>query len=62
MDNIIIIPAYNPDNILIQLVDEIIDKVSKRLIVINDGSEEKYNDIFDYFGIYYCCYCRSAIQ
>ena len=47
MDNIIIIPAYNPDNILIQLVDEIIDKVSKRLIVINDGSEEKYNDIFE---------------
>lgn len=43
----IIVPAYNPSEKLIKLVDEIIDRVSNTVIIINDGSKAKYNYIFE---------------
>ena len=43
-DNIIVlIPAYNPNDLLIELVDELTEKKVK-IIIINDGSKNK--DIF----------------
>ena len=42
----IIIPAYKPDEKLICLLDELKKKTSARLLVVNDGSGEAYDDIF----------------
>jgi glycosyltransferase involved in cell wall biosynthesis len=42
----IIIPAYNPDEKLTSLIDEIISNQFSRVIVVNDGSKEECADIF----------------
>ncbi len=44
----IIIPAYEPDIRLIQVVQDITIKLPKaRIIVVNDGSGPGYNDYYD---------------
>lgn len=44
----IIIPAYEPDTRLIQVVQDITLKLPKsRIIVVNDGSGPRYNDYYD---------------
>lgn len=43
---IIIIPAYCPDKRLINLITDIRNKVDFPIIVIDDGSGDKYTDIF----------------
>lgn len=44
----IIIPAYEPDKRLIQVVQDITIKLPKaRIIVVNDGSGPGYNDYYD---------------
>ena len=44
----IIIPAYEPDKRLIQVVQDITIKLPKtRIIVVNDGSGPRYNDYYD---------------
>mgnify|MGYP000220025661 CR=1 FL=1 len=44
----IIIPAYEPDKRLIQVVQDITIKLPKaRIIVVNDGSGSSYNDYYD---------------
>lgn len=44
----IIIPAYDPDERLLQLLEEITIKLhNTHLIVVNDGSKEEKNDIFN---------------
>lgn len=43
---IIIIPAYCPDKRLIKLIKEIRNLVEFPIIVIDDGSGDKYTDIF----------------
>ena len=45
MGNIILIPAYNPDDKLIKLIDDLID-LKIPIIVVNDGSEKIYDYIF----------------
>lgn len=45
MKNIVLIPSYEPDNKLIDLLKSI-DK-SFDIIVINDGSSEEFNNIFE---------------
>ena len=45
MIKIALIPAYEPDDKLILLVKEL-KKNNYEIIVVNDGSGEKYNDIF----------------
>ncbi|MBQ8967972.1 MAG: bifunctional glycosyltransferase family 2/GtrA family protein [Ruminococcus sp.] len=48
MDRIyIVIPAYEPDEKLADIVDELTEKTDYRLIVVNDGSGEDKRDIFD---------------
>ena len=41
----VIIPAYNPDKILIEIVEEL--KKYYKIIVVNDGSDYQYKKIFD---------------
>ena len=42
----VLIPAYEPDEKLLQLVKEIREKSSYNIVVVNDGSGEEYFDIF----------------
>lgn len=46
MKTIILIPAYEPDENLIQLIKKL-KKENYKVIVVNDGSSEKCNHIFD---------------
>lgn len=46
MENIILIPAYNPDNKLIRLVHELIF-LKIPIVVVNDGSDKYFNYIFE---------------
>ena len=43
----ILIPSYNPDQRLLELVDALILKGVKHIIVVNDGSREECNPIFE---------------
>ena len=46
MDKIVVlIPSYEPDEKLIKLVDKL-SKEDLDIVVVNDGSDKKYNDIF----------------
>lgn len=46
MQRIVLIPAYEPDNNLIELVNRL-SKENLSIIIVDDGSGEKYNYIFD---------------
>src|SRR5699024_653693 len=51
LDNVtIVIPAYNPDKKLINLVKEIIDSSFEHIIIVNDGSKAESRDIFKYLA------------
>lgn len=41
-----LIPAYQPDEKLIKYAQELIKKGFKKILIINDGSNEKYENIF----------------
>ncbi len=41
----IIIPAYEPDNQLISLLETLVNG-KRKIIVINDGSSSEYSDVF----------------
>ena len=43
----ILIPSYNPDQRLLELVDALIGKGVKHIIIVNDGSREECNPIFE---------------
>ena len=43
----IVIPAYEPDDRLIKLCEELYNANIKNMIVVNDGSSKEYNYIFD---------------
>ena len=45
--NYIVIPAYQPDNKLIKLIERIHEKSDFHILVIDDGSSSKCQDIFD---------------
>lgn len=47
MENIILIPAYNPDDKLIKLIENLID-LKIKIVVVNDGSEKNYDYIFSF--------------
>ena len=42
----IVIPSYEPDERLIALLHDLDDKAMGPVIIVNDGSSEKYDDIF----------------
>ena len=50
MDFIPVIPSLNPDARLIKLVNELIDNKFKKIIIVDDGSEEKliFNKLKEY--------------
>ena len=43
----IVIPSYEPDERLIKLCDDLYQNDLKDVIIVNDGSDEKYNKIFE---------------
>lgn len=57
MKAIVIIPAFNPDETLLHLVDNL-SKMNLKTIVINDGSKKECNTIFDLLkSDYHCNIC-----
>ena len=44
---IVIIPSYNPNKELIEIVEMLNDKVSKQIIIINDGSKPENSIYFE---------------
>ncbi len=50
-----IIPALNPLNSLLQFVEELITLEFEKIIIINDGSDEKYKTIFDQLNQFENC-------
>ena len=44
---VIIIPAYEPDEKLIKLVGELKEKCNSKILIVDDGSGEKYSWIFE---------------
>ena len=46
MNNIALIPSYNPDDKLVKLVKELTDNKFK-VIVVNDGSDKEHSSVFD---------------
>lgn len=44
---IVLIPAYNPDNKLISLIDELKSTNKFNIIVVNDGSDNEYQSVFN---------------
>ena len=43
----ILIPAYEPDKKMLNLVSELLYKTTYKIIIIDDGSGEDYADIFN---------------
>jgi len=59
----ILIPAYNPDNRLLQLVKDLIQARFSRIIIVNDGSNQECNDIFKILSSYKeCLVIKHAIN
>lgn len=46
----ILIPAYNPNESLVSLVKEILEKGFRNIYIVNDGSKEECQPIFDKIG------------
>ena len=46
MQPIIIIPALNPNQKMLQLIDELIENGLEHIVVVDDGSSEKYEKVF----------------
>ena len=51
----ILIPSYNPDHRLLELVDALIGEGIKHIIIVNDGSGEESNSIFNKLEILESC-------
>jgi glycosyltransferase involved in cell wall biosynthesis len=51
----VVIPAYRPKNDLPQYVNELIQQNVAHVIVVNDGNEEKYEDLFEQLAQFERC-------
>lgn len=51
----IVIPSLNPDNKLIEVVESVISKGFKTIIVVNDGSSSEYDKYFEHIKKYKEC-------
>ena len=59
----IIIPAYNPDECLLDLVKELMVSGLKDIVVVNDGSDPDHAAIFEALaGLENVCICEAAPQ
>lgn len=48
MDTVIVIPAYNPEEVLLEMVDKIIEALPEAdIVLIDDGSEERCKSVFE---------------
>lgn len=47
LDVVVLIPSLNPDNKLIKYIKELIKIGFKKIIIVNDGSDIKYNKYFN---------------
>ncbi|MCL2323292.1 MAG: glycosyltransferase family 2 protein [Oscillospiraceae bacterium] len=52
MKHVVIIPSLNPDKRLISLVDELVHKNEFKIIIVDDGSDAGFDDIFKKLNIY----------
>ena len=58
---VVLVPAYNPDDMLIRLVDELIDQGCASIVIVDDGSEPSCHPIFDELDNYNAVHvCRHA--
>lgn len=46
---VIVIPVLNPNKIFLEYVKELIENSFEKIIVVNDGSDAKYQIIFEYW-------------
>ncbi len=46
-DTAVLIPAYNPDDRLLSLVDELIRAGCRKLVIVDDGSHDESGPVFD---------------
>ena len=44
---VVVIPSFNPSEALIKIVDELIINDVRKIIIVNDGSNKKYDCIFN---------------
>ncbi|WP_100407475.1 bifunctional glycosyltransferase family 2/GtrA family protein [Bacillus solitudinis] len=51
----IVIPAYNPDKKLVELVNELSAYSFKEIIIVNDGSDKQFKPIFDKVRFFTSC-------
>ena len=42
-----VIPAYNPENLLIEYINKLISEGFDKLIIVNDGSAAECEPVFD---------------
>jgi len=61
MKPIVIIPAYNPDDKLIGLVENLY-KMGLRVVVVNDGSGQEYSNVFKSLKSRYICEIYSHVK
>ncbi len=47
MNKVLLIPAYNPEEKIVPLIQELPKGVFDQILIINDGSGPKYSEIFD---------------
>ena len=47
MDSVIIIPTHNPGRELVSYVEELISACVPHVLVVNDGSDAEYSQIFE---------------
>ena len=46
MNSVVVIPSREPDDKLVPYIEKLISAGIKKIIVVNDGSSDKCNDIF----------------
>ncbi len=46
-ETVVLIPSYEPDEKLVKLLNELKEYPYKKILIVNDGSGEEYNKIFD---------------
>lgn len=62
MDSIIVIPALNPDERLIELVSALRTKGASEIVVVNDGSSSSFAHIFDILSDMGCTILKHSVN
>lgn len=57
---IVVIPAYEPDEKLLRLVDELKQQTDYKIIIVDDGSKNaESKDVFSKLGSGFRCYSAA---